>query len=94
METGSIFGEMNFFDGGARTASVKAATDGVVAVIQYSEMEQLKQSDAAFQLKLTTMLAKATIAILKRISERDHQKKLVEVMKVQSDAEAKEVKCC
>ena len=61
-------------------------------MIQYSEMEELKKTDPSFQLKLTTMLAKATIAILKRISERDHQKKLVEVMKVEGPADVKEVR--
>jgi CRP/FNR family transcriptional regulator, cyclic AMP receptor protein len=49
---GSVIGELSFFDGGARSALVRALTPAVLAELSSAEFESLAAVDAALAMRL------------------------------------------
>jgi CRP-like cAMP-binding protein len=61
LHKGALFGERGLFDAGLRAADLVAVSDGSVATLLYSELEQLGASFPDLMRKLNLQLAKAAI---------------------------------
>lgn len=58
MSSGSLIGELSFFDKQAeRTAAIHAHTESIVALITYNELQELKTLNPLLRLKLISMFA-------------------------------------
>jgi CRP-like cAMP-binding protein len=69
---GLVLGEMSYFEGGQRNASVSCANDGIVAVFTFAAMNQLMaEGGAELAAKLIKMLATSSIRKLHKSSDKE-----------------------
>ena len=58
---GDIIGEMSLFSGGTRNVSIVASQDGYLAVVPFTQLERLKQTNPSLAIKLNKQLASAAL---------------------------------
>lgn len=73
MRAGSLVGEIGFYRGGTRTASVVADTDSVVYRLTHASLERITEERpglaAAFHARIVTLLAERTVHLMSLVEE-------------------------
>ena len=67
--TGSVFGELSFIDGAARSASVVAETDGEVLRLEFEEFETLSRTSPALAYRLLLDLSRVLVMRVRRLTD-------------------------